>query len=181
MHEAAAIIRSKVIMPDNTLLRLSAQIVAAHAGHNRVSTNELPAFIRIVYEALHQVGTPKPAAETLMPAVPIKKSVFSSYLVCLEDGKKLKMLKRHLQTVYGMTPDDYRAKWSLPNSYPMVAPDYSARRSVLAKEIGLGRSPDEIGAEIPVQKIAEGVRGKKPKQKKTAAAPDTEATSEIST
>jgi len=158
----------KHAMPDNELLRLSAQIVSAHVGHNSVHAAELPAFIRTVYEALNQVGTPTPDAEPLIPAVPIKKSVFPGYIVCLEDGKKLKMLKRHLQSSYGMTPDDYRAKWGLPYSYPMTAPDYAARRSELAKENGLGRVPEKLAIEVPVQKVAEGGRGRKPGRKKMA-------------
>ena len=153
-------------------LRLSRPI-----GHNSVHADELPTFIRSVYEALEQVGTPTPAAEPLTPAVPIRKSVFPSYIVCLEDGKKLQMLKRHLQASYGMTPADYRAKWGLPDSYPMTAPDYAARRSALAKENGLGRVPKQPAVEVPVQKIAEGVRGKKPGRKKATAA---EAAPEIS-
>jgi len=156
-------------MPDNDLLRLSAQIVSAHVGHNSIHADELPAFIRSVYEALSHVGAPTPTAEPLTPAVPIKKSVFPSYIVCLEDGKKLKMLKRHLQASYGMTPDDYRARWGLPDSYPMTAPDYSARRSELAKENGLGRLPEQPATEVPVQKVPEGVRGRKPGRKKAAA------------
>ncbi len=157
-------------MPDAVLLRLSAQIVSAHVGHNSLHVDELPAIIRSVYDALDQVGTPTPAAGSLTPAVPIKKSVFPSYIVCLEDGKKLKLLKRHLQVSYGMTPREYRAKWRLPESYPMVAPDYAARRSVMAKEKGLGRStPARPAAGVAVQKIAEGVRGKKQGRKARAA------------
>ena len=156
-------------MSDNDLLRLSAQIISAHIGHSTVHADELPALIRSVYEALNQVGTPTPETEPLTPAVPIKKSVFPSYIVCLEDGKKLKMLKRHLQTAYGMTPDDYRVKWGLPDSYPMVAPDYAARRSVLAKESGLGRVPEKPAVDVPVQKIAAGVRGRKPGRKKVVS------------
>ena len=165
-------------MPDNDLLRLSAQIVSAHIGHNIIQADELPAFIRSVYDALHRAGAPALAAGSLIPAVPIKKSVFPSYIVCLEDGKKLKTLKRHLQTSYGMTPGDYRAKWRLPDSYPMVAADYAAHRSAIAKKIGLGRDLEQPASEVPVRKIAEGTRGKKPRRKSTA--PEAEVTSEIS-
>jgi predicted transcriptional regulator len=133
--------------------------------------------VTLLYEALNRVGTPTPVAEPLTPAVPIRKSVFPSYIVCLEDGKKLKMLKRHLQASYGMTPADYRAKWGLPDSYPMTAPDYAAHRSALAKENGLGCVPVQPAVEVLVQKIAEGVRGRKPGRKKAAAA---EAAPEIS-
>jgi predicted transcriptional regulator len=167
-------------MSENELLRLSAQIVSAHVARNPVSTSELTSVIQSVYRALASAGDP--VAEELppqSPAVPIKKSVFPSYVVCLEDGKKLKMLKRHLMSAYGMTPDEYRAKWKLPLSYPMVAPDYAERRSTLAKENGLGRRdqssflPEEaVAEEPPVQKIPVGKRGRKPTAKKTADQPD---------
>ena len=98
-------------------------------------------MIGSVYATLATVGTSTPVPEKLQPAVPVKRSVFPDHLVCLEDGKKLKMLKRHLKTTYNLTPDQYRTKWGLPASYPMVAPDYAARRSTLAKKIGLGLKP----------------------------------------
>lgn len=127
-------------MSDNELLRLSAQIISAHAVKNPVSTAELTDIIQSVYQALKSVNEPivqdLPDQE---PAVPITKSVFPSYIVCLEDGKKLKMLKRHLMASYRMTPETYRAKWKLLLTYPMVAPEYAERRSTLAKEYGLGR------------------------------------------
>ena len=155
---------------DHELLRLSAQIVAAHVEHNTVSAEAVPDIIRSVYAALEKARSPTPKAPELEPAVPIKKSVFPNYIVCLEDGRKLKMLKRHLLTTYGMTPDDYRAKWRLPADYPMVAPDYAAHRSTLAKGIGLGRKRAEPGPaeEIVVQKVAAGVRGRKSNRKKAA-------------
>lgn len=133
------------------VLGLTAQIVSAHVGNNRVAPEELPGLIQQVYLALSgstagslttPVRPPEPA-ERAKPAVPIAKSVFSEYIVCLEDGKKLKMLKRHLQTAYGMTPGQYRAKWGLDSNYPMVAPDYAKKRSSLAKAIGLGTRPRE--------------------------------------
>jgi predicted transcriptional regulator len=120
-------------------LQLTAQIVAAHASHNHVTTEVLLGLIGSVYGALAATGQAAVQEVRPQPAVPVKRSVFPSYVVCLEDGKKLKMLKRHLMTSYGMTPDQYRAKWDLPASYPMVAPDYAAQRSTLAKQIGLGR------------------------------------------
>ncbi|WP_159992988.1 MucR family transcriptional regulator [Roseomonas sp. 18066] len=135
-------------MPDDAtktdLLTLTAQIVAAHVGHNAVQAGDVPVLIEQVYRSLAGLGTtPVQAApevaERPQPAVPIKKSVMPEYLVCLEDGKKLKMLKRHLQTAYGMTPAQYRERWNLPADYPMVAPDYAAKRSSLAKQIGLGK------------------------------------------
>jgi predicted transcriptional regulator len=132
----------------SNVLKLTATIVSAHVANNEMSTGELPGLIQSVYRSLSTVGEVEavPAAPT--PAVPIKKSVFPDYIVCLEDGKKLKMLKRHLQTSYGMTPDAYRAKWGLPADYPMVAPSYAAKRSSLAKENGLGRKPAAATAEV---------------------------------
>ncbi|HEX3996349.1 MAG TPA: MucR family transcriptional regulator [Acetobacteraceae bacterium] len=133
------------------ILGLTAQIVSAHVGNNRVATEELPGLIQQVYLALNgsTAGSsssqlrPTTPAERPRPAVPISKSVFSDYIVCLEDGKKLKMLKRHLQTAYSMTPEQYRAKWGLDGNYPMVAPEYAKKRSSLAKAIGLGTRPRE--------------------------------------
>jgi predicted transcriptional regulator len=133
------------------ILGLTAQIVSAHVGNNRVPTEELPGLIQQVYLALNGSTSgssssqlrPTTPAERPRPAVPISKSVFSDYIVCLEDGKKLKMLKRHLQTAYSMTPEQYRAKWGLDGNYPMVAPEYAKKRSSLAKAIGLGTRPRE--------------------------------------
>jgi predicted transcriptional regulator len=133
------------------ILGLTAQIVSAHVGNNKVATEELPGLIQQVYLALNgSTGGPSPAqvrpaapAERPRPAVPISKSVFTDYIVCLEDGKKLKMLKRHLQTAYHMSPEQYRAKWGLESNYPMVAPEYAKKRSSLAKAIGLGTRPRE--------------------------------------
>lgn len=122
------------------LIGLTAQIVAAHVSHNAMPAAELPALIQTVFRTLASLGeAPAPAtAERPQPAVPVKKSVFPEYLICLEDGKKLKMLKRHLQTAYNMTPEQYRERWGLPADYPMVAPNYARHRSSLAKKIGLG-------------------------------------------
>jgi predicted transcriptional regulator len=130
-------------MPDPeekpALLELTAKIVAAHLSGNSVPPADLPGLIRSVHDALASAGAPPaPAPE---PAVPVKKSVTPNYLVCLEDGKKLKMLKRHLRTAYNMSPDDYRARWGLASDYPMVASAYAKQRSELAKKIGLGRRP----------------------------------------
>src|SRR3982750_1619726 len=124
------------------LLEETTGIVTAYLGNNHIGTGEIPALIRTVHESLATLGQPAEpeAAAKLTPAVPIRKSVTPDYLVCLEDGKKLKMLKRHLRSTYGMTPDEYRAKWKLPADYPMVAPNYAARRSQFAKDIGLGRT-----------------------------------------
>jgi predicted transcriptional regulator len=125
---------------DPALLTLTAQIVAAHVASNEVSSNGLPATIRAVYDTLATIGEgpAAPPPVKAQPAVPIRKSVFPDYIVCLEDGKQLKMLKRHLSASYNMTPEQYRAKWGLDSSYPMVAPNYAERRSTLAKQIGLG-------------------------------------------
>jgi predicted transcriptional regulator len=121
------------------LLALTANIVAAHVSFNNVATEILPELIRSVHRSLSDAASPAaPAAEKPAPAVPIKKSVFPDYIICLEDGKKLKMLKRHLATAYDMTPEQYRERWGLPADYPMVAPNYAERRSSLAKQIGLG-------------------------------------------
>ena len=130
-------------MTDNAntkeLLSLTTEIVAAHVSNNTVAANELPQLINQVYQSLAGVGKgPAPAAERPEPAVPVKKSVHADYIVCLEDGKKLKMLKRHLKTAYNMTPEQYRERWGLAQDYPMVAPNYARQRSRLAKEIGLG-------------------------------------------
>lgn len=120
------------------MLELTTEIVAAHVGNNSVPAAELPNLIQEVYRTLLSVGSSSVAAGRPKPAVPVKKSVFPDYIICLEDGKKLKMLKRHLKTAYNMTPEDYRERWSLGSDYPMVAPNYAKHRSALAKEIGLG-------------------------------------------
>lgn len=125
------------------LLGLTAEIVSAHVSNNSVAMADLPNLIQDVYRSLSSVGQPvaKPAPERPQPAVPVKKSITPEYLICLEDGKKLKMLKRHLQTSYAMTPDQYRERWGLGSDYPMVAPNYAKHRSSLAKKIGLGTKP----------------------------------------
>ena len=123
---------------------LTAQIVASHVGNNAVETAALPALIHDVFRTLATIGTKTPPApaekKPQIPAVPPKKSVFPDYIVCLEDGKKLKTLKRHLKTAYGLTPEAYRERWGLPAYYTMVAPNYANHRSSLAKQSGLGRS-----------------------------------------
>ena len=125
----------------NDLLALTADIVSSHVANNSVAVNDLPMLIQNVFSTLSGLGSPAPAPEVkLEPAVPVRSSIKPDYIVCLEDGKKLKMLKRHLMTAYGMTPDDYRAKWGLPADYPMVAPNYAEQRRSLAKKIGLGTS-----------------------------------------
>lgn len=129
-------------VPATQILRMAADIVAAYVAHNPMPPGQLPDLIRSVHVALSGTEAPSvPAATGLVPAVPVKKSVFADYIVCLEDGKRLKMLKRHLRTAYGITPEQYRARWNLPPEYPMVAPNYAAQRSDFAKKIGLGHKP----------------------------------------
>ena len=124
---------------NSELLSLTADIVAAHVSNNSVAVGDLPRMIADVYDSLSGLGeAPMPVEEELVPAVAVRSSIKPDFLVCLEDGKKLKMLKRHLKTAYNMTPDEYRQRWGLPSDYPMVAPNYAAQRSKLAKEIGLG-------------------------------------------
>ncbi len=122
-------------------INLASEIVSAYVSNNAVPVLELPALIGAVHQALQQISSPAPAAkaeEAPTPAVPVRKSVTPDYIVCLEDGKKFKSLKRHLRTRYDMTPEQYRARWGLPADYPMVAPNYAAARSELAKSMGLG-------------------------------------------
>ena len=125
------------------LLSLTAEVTAAYLGKNTVALAQLPDVIRTIYASLGGISSGAASAalpaEAGKPAVSIKKSITAEYIICLEDGKKLKMLKRHLRTVYNLTPDQYRAKWGLPNDYPMVAPKYAEQRSVFAKRIGLGK------------------------------------------
>lgn len=125
----------------NDLLKLASDIVAAYVSNNPVPVGELPAMIKNVHATLGSL-TGAPAAEVVTnqkPAVPVKKSITPEYLVCLEDGKRLKMLKRYLRSRYGLSPDQYRTKWGLPPDYPMVASNYAAQRSEFAKKIGLGK------------------------------------------
>ena len=121
------------------VLSLTAQIVAAHVEHNSVQPDALPGLIEKVYQTLRSVGQVPIEPEKPVPAIPVKQSVKPDFIVCLEDGKKLKMLKRYLRSRYGLSPDDYRRRWGLSADYPMVAPAYAARRSDFAKKIGLGR------------------------------------------
>jgi predicted transcriptional regulator len=128
------------------ILSLTATIVAAHVSKNTVPVGELATLIRSVHASLAEIGKPAEVRpERPQPAVPIKKSVTPDFLVCLEDGKKLKMLKRHLKTAYDLTPEQYRERWGLGSDYPMVAPNYAKQRSRLAKEIGLGTRPRKGG------------------------------------
>jgi predicted transcriptional regulator len=125
------------------LIKMTAEIVAAYLGNNNLPAAQLGDVIQTVYLALkaQDGAAPEEVLEPVKPAVPIRRSITPDYLVCLEDGKRLKMLKRYLRAAFSMTPDDYRAKWGLPADYPMVAPNYAAQRSAFAKQIGLGRGP----------------------------------------
>jgi len=123
------------------ILELTTEIVAAHVSNNSVAVTDLAGLIQEVHKTLSVLGDGAAAPERLRPAVPVKKSIFPDYIICLEDGKKLKMLKRHLNTSYGLSPADYRERWGLPADYPMVAPNYAKHRSALAKKIGLGTKP----------------------------------------
>ena len=126
---------------EDELLRMTTEVVAAYVSNNTLATGQLAEIIHAVYNSLRGLDgqIAEPASEPLKPAVPVRKSITPDYLICLEDGKKLKMLKRHLRSTYGMTPDEYRVKWGLGPEYPMVAPNYAEQRSAFAKKIGLGR------------------------------------------
>ena len=121
------------------VLGLTAQIVSAHVSNNAIGADALPNLIQEVYRTLAGVGKEQVLPDKQQPAVPVKKSMTPDYLVCLEDGKRFKSLKRHLRTQYNMTPEQYRDKWGLPVDYPMVAPNYAVARSALAKKMGLGQ------------------------------------------
>jgi predicted transcriptional regulator len=120
------------------LLALTAKIVAAHVSNNSVALGDLAGLIQQVHQALRGIGSTSAMPARPQPAVPIKRSVLPDYIVCLEDGKKLKMLKRHLKTAYNLSPEQYRERWGLPPDYPMVAPNYAKQRSQLARDLGLG-------------------------------------------
>lgn len=125
-----------------TLITHASDIVSSHVGRNRVAVDELPSLITTVYAALASLGeNHETPTEIQAPAVPVRNSVKPDYIVCLEDGKKMKMLKRYLRTNYDMSPEEYRARWSLPADYPMIAPNYAEKRRAIAKNIGLGRKP----------------------------------------
>lgn len=152
-----------IMTDDNTenTIYLAVDIVSAFVANNTVSSADLPGLIEQVHAALAALGKPIEAESPVKrdPAVPIKKSVTPDHIICLEDGRPFRSLKRHLQASYGLTPDEYRAKWGLPHDYPMVAPNYAAARSALAKELGLGRRPAPAPEPKPVararkQKVA---------------------------
>ncbi len=123
---------------NDDLLGLTAKIVAAHVSNNTVALGDIPGLIHQVHQALRGAGALAAVPSRPQPAVPVKRSILADYIVCLEDGKKLKMLKRHLKTAYNLTPEQYRERWGLPPDYPMVAPNYARQRSQLARDLGLG-------------------------------------------
>ncbi len=160
-------------------VEMTAEIVSAYVEHNSVPASELPALIRSVHDSLGLLsGEVKPDVpqEPLQPKVPIKKSVSHDYIVCLEDGRRFKSLKRHLHSEHGLSPDEYRAKWSLAKDYPMVAPAYADARSNLAKTIGLGRKSAPVAQPEPVEAVEErkadeeSVTAKKPARRRAKAA-----------
>lgn len=157
----------KDVLADPAVLKLTAQIVSAHVTHNTVESDRLPALIQQVYQILSTVGTEAAPVPPPTPAVPVKKSVFPDYIVCLEDGKQLKMLKRHLMTTYELTPEQYRVRWELPRDYPMIAPNYAKHRSNLAKQIGLGRKK---GADKTKPSVAPPRRGRRGRRQEVATA-----------
>ncbi len=126
---------------DEKILRMTTEVVSAYVSNNMLPAGQIPDVIRTVYASLSELSSGAGAEERPKPAVPIRRSVTPDFIICLEDGKKLKMLKRHIRTNYNLTPEEYRAKWGLPADYPMVAPNYAAQRSDFAKRIGLGRKP----------------------------------------
>ena len=141
-------------IPPN-FIELSADIVSAYVSNNSVAASDLPSLLHEVHGALQRIGTGathEVPAEPLKPAVPVRKSVSADFIICLEDGKKFKSLKRHLRTKYDMSPEEYREKWDLPADYPMVAPNYAASRSDLAKRMGLGQQRRKAPAKSPGRK-----------------------------
>jgi predicted transcriptional regulator len=142
----------------SAFIELTADVVSAYVANNPVPANELPALIQQIHQTLASLGSngssTEPAGEKQTPAVPIKKSVTPDYIISLEDGRRFKSLKRYLRTSHGMTPNDYRIKWNLPADYPMVAPNYAAQRSALAKTMGLGRKAAPVAPGKPARKKA---------------------------
>jgi predicted transcriptional regulator len=156
---------------NRTLLGLTVQIVSAHVQKNQVPAQALPALIEQVYAALNSAGAAPASipAEKQQPFVPSKKSVFPDYIICLEDGRKLKTLKRHLRSTFGMTPEQYREKWGLAPDYPMVAPNYAEHRSQLAKALGLGRKPTDAEVEPEVEIEEEPAPAPEPRESRRRA------------
>lgn len=142
------------LVNQNALIELTADVISSYVSNNPVPAAELPSLIASIHASLTTLKAPQTAPEEKqVPAVSIKKSITDDYLICLEDGKKFKSLKRHLGVHFNMTPDEYRTKWNLPSDYPMVAPAYAAARSALAKTMGLGRKPGAAVAAKPAAKV----------------------------
>ena len=151
---------------DNVLITLTADIVAAHVSNNNVAVSDLPLLIGNVHGALSGLGQAEQMeVAKLVPAVSVRSSVKPDFIICLEDGKKLKMLKRHLMTHFQMTPEQYRAKWNLPADYPMVAPNYAQQRRALAHQIGLGRKPKSANSPVTEVKPAKASTPRRPRKK----------------
>jgi predicted transcriptional regulator len=157
---------------ETDLITLTADIVGAHVAHNNVPTGDIAALIQSVHTALKGLGQPpEPVVEKQEPAVSIRASVKPDHIVCLEDGKKLKMLKRYLRTNYDMSPDEYRRKWNLPSDYPMVAPNYAEKRRTLAHSIGLGRKSADVAPPPEPEPEAKPARAKRAPRQTEASAP----------
>ncbi len=139
VNEIKAVDSDAAVGAHDELIQNTTDIVSSFVANNSVPASELPALIKSVAETFRGLESPQAVSEPKKPAVPVKKSVQPDFIICLEDGKKMKMLKRHLRTAYDMSPDEYRERWGLPSNYPMVAPNYAKQRSKLAKKIGLGR------------------------------------------
>ena len=169
MSEAQAIDKGE-------LLALTSEIVSSHVSNNTTEKGDLVDLISSVYGKLNELaGGQDETKQALVPAVSIKKSITPDFIICLEDGKKLKMLKRHLMTSYGLTPDEYRTKWGLNSDYPMVAPNYAAKRQELAKKIGLGRKPRTAATATKAAPAKAAPAKKAPAKKKPAAKKTTKA------
>ena len=146
---------------ENAIIEMTADIVSAYVGSNTMSVTELPNLIKQVHDALNGVstGSTQAAVEPQAPAVSVRKSVTPEFLICLEDGRKFKSLKRHLRTKYDLSPEDYRAKWGLAKDYPMVAPNYAAARSALAKSMGLGQGGRQAAKPAPAKRAPRKTAG----------------------
>ena len=146
---------------NSAVIEMAADIVSAYVGNNTVSVTELPNLIKQVHDALKGVstGASQSPVEPQTPAVSVRKSVTPDFLICLEDGRKFKSLKRHLRTKYDLSPEDYRAKWGLPKDYPMVAPNYAAARSALAKNMGLGQGGRQAAKPVPAKRAPRKTAG----------------------
>lgn len=149
------------MMDSESLITLTADITSAYVSNNQIEADKVGGLVGDIYRSLSSLGVEEVKSEPQEPAVPIRSSVKPDYIVCLEDGRKLKMLKRHLRTAYDMSPEEYRSKWGLPSDYPMVAPNYAATRRELAVKIGLGTNPNQKRGRKSSSKTAKGASSKK--------------------